>query len=575
MRTTNTLLATLKESPADAELASHKLMLRAGLIRQVASGIYMWLPTGQRVLNKVTQIVQEEMNASGAQQLTMPHLCPAGLWEESGRWQQYGPELLRITDRHDREFCFGPTHEETFSFLARSEIKSYRQLPQTLYQVQTKFRDEIRPRFGVMRAREFVMKDAYSFHTTSECLKKEYQNMRQAYCRIFDRLGLDYRVVQADSGAIGGELSEEFQVIAGSGEDKIFYSDGSDYAANVEKASALEPAKAVEPTQELVAFDTPDAKTIDDLVNKHGINACETVKTLIMKNHEEQFFAVILRGDHKLNEIKLSKNTDIGQWQFANAEEVANAMGANKGSLGPVNCPISIIVDRDAAALSDFSCGANINGQHFKGANWERDVKEFTVADIRNVVEGDTSPDGNGTLKQTRGIEVGHIFQIDDKYTKPMDITVLNDNGKAVNPLMGCYGLGVTRVIAAAIEQHHDDRGILWPTAMAPFTIALIPMKYEQSDAVKVKTDELYDAFKNAGIDVLLDDRNERPGVKFADTDLIGIPHRIVISDRGLENNQLEYKARSESDAVMIAQEEAIDLLLRKLDDERNNTQIH
>lgn len=560
MRLSHYLLATEKEAPKDAELISHQLMLRAGLIRKLASGVYVWLPLGLRVLQKVTAIVREEMNKTGALEVLMPNIIPAELWMESGRWQKYGPELLRITDRHEREFCFGPTHEEVVTDIARRELKSYKQLPLNLYQIQIKFRDEIRPRFGVMRGREFCMKDAYSFHMDQASLQKTYDAMYQAYSRIFERLGLKFRAVEADTGAIGGSGSHEFQVLADAGEDLIFYSTESDYAANIEKATCLPPkGQPAAPIQDLREFATPEAKTIRDLEVQFNIPAQQSVKTLIVKNAKNEFFALVIRGDHELNEIKAQKLPCMqDSFAMATDTEIFKLFGAHPGSLGPVNCPIPVIADRDAAVLSDFTAGANRDGSHYRGINWGRDVSQYEVHDLRNVVEGDLSPDGKGVLKSTRGIEVGHIFQLKEKYSAVMKMTVLNEKGESITPLMGCYGIGVTRVIGAAIEQHYDERGILWPDEMAPFKVAIVPIRYGDDPQVRAVADELYHTLLQKGIEVVLDDRDERPGVKFADLDLIGIPHRIVVSEKHLSAQQVEYKNRKASEPELLALEEVM-----------------
>ncbi|GAB3382382.1 proline--tRNA ligase [Azotobacter armeniacus] len=556
MRTSQYLLSTLKETPSDAVVISHQLMLRAGMIRKLASGLYTWLPLGLRALRKAEAVVREEMNKAGALEVLMPAIQPAELWQESGRWEQYGPELLRIRDRHGREFCVGPTHEEVITDLARNELNSYKQLPINFYQIQTKFRDEIRPRFGLMRGREFLMKDAYSFHLTQESLQETYDRMHQAYCNIFSRLGLDFRPVQADTGSIGGTGSHEFHVLAESGEDDIAFSDISDYAANTEKAEAV-PREQVRgaPTEELRLVDTPDAKTIDELVRQFNLPIEKTVKTLVVHGIEEgQLIALIVRGDHELNEIKAANLAQVASpLAFASEAEIRAAIGAGPGSLGPLNLPIPCIVDRSVALLSDFGAGANLDGKHYFGLNWERDLPLPEIADLRNVIEGDPSPDGRGTLVIKRGIEVGHIFQLGTKYSEAMNCKVLGENGKPVTLLMGCYGIGVSRVVAAAIEQNYDKRGILWPEALAPFQIALVPMKYE-SAVVKEATDRLYAELVAAGYEVLLDDRDKKtsPGVKFADMELIGIPHRIVVSERGLAEGTLEYKSRRETEVQAI-----------------------
>ncbi len=566
MRLSHYLLATVKNPPKDAELISHQLMIRAGLIRKVASGIYVWLPLGLRVLQKVTEVVRQEMNAIGAMETLMPSVIPSELWMETGRWQKYGPELLRITDRHEREFCYGPTHEEVITDLMRKEIKSYRQLPMTLYQIQTKFRDEIRPRFGVMRSREFIMKDAYSFHMDHASLQATYDDMYAAYLKIFKRLGLNARAVQADTGAIGGSYSHEFQVLADAGEDLVFYSTESDYAANIEKATAAAPSTVrPEAKESLSLFATPHAKTIADLAKQHQVPATQSVKTLIVKNKAGQFVALILRGDHELNEVKAQKLAVMqDSFEMATDAEILAVMNAPAGSLGPVACSIPIFVDRDAAVLADFVAGANIAGQHYRGINWDRDVKNYEVADLRNVVEGDVSPDGKGVLKCARGIEVGHIFQLGDQYSKSMQMTVQNQEGQDFVPLMGCYGIGVTRIVASAIEQHHDDKGILWPEEMAPFQLAIVPIGYQQSADVKAMADQLYQQALQLGIEVVLDDRDERPGVKFADLELIGIPHRLVVSERLLAEGLFEYKKRGD-EAVEKLTQDAMLVLLKTL----------
>ncbi|OWJ96318.1 proline--tRNA ligase [Pseudomonas sp. A46] len=556
MRTSQYLLSTLKETPADAVVISHQLLLRAGMIRKLASGLYTWLPMGLRVLRKVEAVVREEMDAAGALEVLMPAVQPAELWQESGRWQQYGPELLRLKDRHDRDFCVGPTHEEVITDLARNELNSYKQLPLNFYQIQTKFRDEIRPRFGLMRGREFVMKDAYSFHMSQESLQETYDRMHQAYCNVFSRLGLDFRPVLADTGSIGGTGSHEFHVLAESGEDDIAFSDSSDYAANVEKAEAL-PREAERPaaTQELTLVETPDTKTIADLVEKFGLPIEKTIKTLVVHGAEEgKLVALIVRGDHELNEIKAANLPQVASpLAFASEAELRQAIGAGAGSLGPLNLPLPCVVDRSVALMSDFAIGANIDDKHYFGVNWERDLPLPEVADLRNVVAGDPSPDGKGTLVIKRGIEVGHIFQLGTKYSEAMKLNVLSEQGKPVTLTMGCYGIGVSRVVAAAIEQNYDDRGILWPAALAPFQVALVPLKYE-TPAVKEATDKLYAELRAAGVDVLLDDRDKKtsPGVKFADMELIGIPHRIVVSERGLADGNLEYKSRRETDSEAV-----------------------
>ncbi|MWV17093.1 proline--tRNA ligase [Pseudomonas sp. L-22-4S-12] len=565
MRTSQYLLSTLKETPSDAVVISHQLMLRAGMIRKLASGLYTWLPMGLRVLRKAEAIVREEMNAAGALEVLMPAIQPAELWQESGRWEQYGPELLRIKDRHGREFCVGPTHEEVITDLARNELNSYKQLPINMYQIQTKFRDEIRPRFGLMRGREFLMKDAYSFHLTQESLQETYDRMHQAYCNVFSRLGLNFRPVQADTGSIGGTGSHEFHVLAESGEDDIAFSDVSDYAANIEKAEAIPREKTRgAASEELRLIDTPDAKTIDDLVTQFNLAIEKTVKTLVVHAAEEgKLIALIVRGDHELNEIKAANHELVASpLVFASEAEIRAAIGAGPGSLGPLNLPLPCIIDRSVALMSDFGAGANIEGKHYFGLNWERDLPLPAVADLRNVVEGDPSPDGQGSLVIKRGIEVGHIFQLGTKYSEALGCKVLGEGGKPITLTMGCYGIGVSRVVAAAIEQNWDERGILWTDALAPFQIALVPMKYE-SEAVREATDKLYAELTAAGYEVLLDDRDKKtsPGVKFADMELIGIPHRIVVSDRGLAEGNLEYKHRRDSEAQAVPAAEILSFI--------------
>ncbi len=559
MKLSHYFLPAVKETPADAELISHQLMLRAGMIRSLASGIYTWLPLGLRVVQKVEAIVRAEMNKVGANELLLPSIQPAELWEETNRWYQYGGELLKIHDRHERAFCFGPTHEEVITDIMRKDLRSYKQLPLTVYQIQARFRDEIRPRFGVMRSREFMMKDAYSFHVDQASLADTYEAMYAAYEAIFSRLGLQYRAVLADTGAIGGEVSHEFQVLAESGEDVIAYSDDSDYAANVERATSLvntsERGLAVD---ELMRFATPEVKAIADLTTQFSIPADKTVKTLIVHG-EESLVALILRGDHSLNELKAEKMQQIKvPLTFATDEEVRQALGVGLGSIGPVNLPFECLVDRDASVLTDFVCGANEDEVHFKGVNWDRDVPCGEVVDLRHVVAGDLSPDGKGQLQFARGIEVGHIFQLGDKYSAAMDLTVLAQNGKAITPLMGCYGIGITRIVAAAIEQSHDAKGIIWPEAMAPFTLAIIPLQMHKSYRVKELAEKIYAECMALGIEVLMDDRRERPGVKFATMDLIGIPHQIIISERGIDADTIEYKARAESGAHMWAVDEVM-----------------
>ncbi|WP_394424817.1 proline--tRNA ligase [Vreelandella stevensii] len=570
MRASQLLIATLKETPADAEVISHQLMLRAGMIRRLTSGLYTWLPLGLRTLRKVEAIVREEMNRAGAQEVLMPAVQPADLWQESGRWEQYGPELLRLTDRHDRDYCVGPTHEEVITDLVRREISSYKQLPVNFYQIQTKFRDEIRPRFGVMRSREFIMKDAYSFHLDEASMKETYQAMYDAYTRIFTRLGLDFRPVIADNGSIGGTGSHEFHVLADSGEDDIVFSNASDYAANIEKAEAL-PAplgSQVErsaPSEEMRLVDTPDAKTIAALVEQFNLPIEKTLKTLMVHAAEGGLIALLVRGDHALNEVKAENLPQVkAPLTMASEEEIRAAVGAGPGSLGPVGLDMPIIIDRSVALMSDFAAGANVDGKHYFGINWERDAPLPQVADLRSVVEGDPSPDGQGTLLIKRGIEVGHVFQLGQKYSQAMNASVLGDSGKTSHPFMGCYGIGVTRVVAAAIEQNHDDAGIIWPNAIAPFQVALVPMNAHKSQRVREESERLYQALTAAGLDVLLDDRDTRPGVKFADLELMGVPHRLVIGDRGLDNGELEYKGRRDSDATMVPADTIVEFLREK-----------
>jgi prolyl-tRNA synthetase len=555
MRTSRFHLGTIKEAPADAELVSHRLMLRAGYIRRLAAGIYTWLPLGVRVLRKVEAIVREEMGRAGAIELVMPAVQPAELWQESGRWQAYGPELLRFKDRHERDFVIQPTSEEAITDLARAELKSYRQLPVHFYQVQTKFRDERRPRFGVMRGREFIMKDGYSFHADYADLEREYRNMYDTYTRIFTRLGLKFRVVAADTGAIGGTGSHEFQVLAESGEDAIAYCPDSDYAANVELAEALAPrAPRAAPAQALRQVPTPGKTRCEDVAALLQLPLTRTVKAIALM-HDEEFNLLLLRGDHELNEAKAQKA--IGHFRFCTEAEILRALGGPAGYLGPVHAPgVRVVADRTVAAMHDFVCGANAEGFHLTGVNWGRDLPEPSlVADIRNVIAGDPSPDGKGSLRIQRGIEVGHIFQLRTKYSEAMKATVLDEKGTAQLMEMGCYGIGVTRVVAAAIEQSHDERGIVFPSPMAPFAVCLVPIAYRKSEKVRAVADRLYEELRAAGIDVLMDDRDERPGVLFADMDLVGIPHRLVLSERGLAAGEAEYKARTatQTQAVPLA----------------------
>ncbi len=573
MRASQILVSTLRETPADAEVISHQLMLRAGLVRKLASGLYSWLPMGLRVLRKVERIVREEMDRSGAQELLMPVVQPAELWQESGRWEQYGAELLRIQDRHQRDFCLGPTHEEVITDLIRNEIKSYRQLPANFYQIQTKFRDEVRPRFGIMRSREFIMKDAYSFHADSASLQATYALMHQTYSRIFTRLGLQFRAVLADTGSIGGSASHEFHVLASSGEDEIAFSSDSDYAANVELAEAV----AVPPAQQLPAaalsrIATPGQSSIAELCQFLGVAPSRTVKTLVVEGEatsDEQptpLVALVLRGDHRLSEIKAAKLPGVAApLTLASEARIRALLGCGPGSIGPIGLPITTLVDRSAALLDSFVCGANEDGHHLSGANWQRDCPGITLVDLRRVEEGDPSPDGQGRLLIKRGIEVGHIFQLGTKYSAAMNASVLDPNGRAIVMEMGCYGIGVSRVVAAAIEQNHDARGILWPQAIAPFAVALIPLNYQKSEAVRQLTDRLYAQLAELGVEVLLDDRNERPGVKLADCELIGLPHRIVIGDRGLAQGVVECQHRDAPSATELPPEQAVNWLMQRL----------
>jgi len=573
MRASRFLIATLKETPSDAEVISHQLMLRAGLIRKLASGLYNWLPLGLRTLRKVENIVREEMDNAGAQEVLMPVVQPAELWEESGRWQEYGPELLRIRDRHQREFCLGPTHEEVITDIVRTQVSSYKQLPLNFYQIQTKFRDEIRPRFGVMRSREFLMKDAYSFHVNESCLQSTYELMHQTYCKIFDRIGLDYRPVMADSGSIGGALSHEFHVLASSGEDAIAFSTESDYAANVEKAEALQPSgDRPAAAQSLEELATPDQHTISELCSFMDISASRTIKTLIVLGEAKEdetapLIALVVRGDHELNDIKAEKLEGVASpLCFAPEERVEAELGVKVGSIGPIGLSIDVIADHAAAHLADFVCGANKDGFHLTGANWERDMPAPRTADIRNVLAGDPSPDGKGSLEIKRGIEVGHIFQLGTKYSSAMNASVLDENGKAQTMMMGCYGIGVSRIVASAIEQNNDDNGIIWPDAIAPFQLALVPINMHKSEAVAQKCEALYKELQAAGIDVLfMDEAKARLGVMLANTELMGIPHRIVIGDKGLDQGTIEYRDRRESSNREIPADELVDFLTARI----------
>ncbi len=590
MKVSNLFLATLKDSPSDAEISSHKLMIRAAMIRKLASGLYTWLPLGLRVLRKVEKVIREEMDRIGAQELLMPAIQPAELWIETGRWDQYGPNLLRIEDRHQRDFCFGPTHEEVITDLVRREIRSYKQLPITFYQIQTKFRDEIRPRFGVMRAREFLMKDAYSFNLDKESLQQSYDAMYQAYTRIFTRLGLKFRAVLADTGSIGGTFSHEFQVLADAGEDLIAYSTESDYAANVELAKPLaDSTPRPKPNKELSFVTTPEIKTVEGQAKHLGVQTKDILKTMLVRGRTEEHpvVALLVRGDHQLNAIKAEKHPLVANpLSLITPEELKEIANCSPGFVGPLNlkipsakqkndknekrdnAAIPLIADPDAAHMSNFICGANKDDTHYAGFNWGRDCVEPEVFDLRSVVKGDKSPDGNGTLDLTRGIEVGHIFQLGTKYSEAMNATVLDESGKARTLLMGCYGIGVSRIVAAAIEQNFDDKGIVWPAPLAPFQVSLIPIGLKRSEIVQRSTEKLYDALQKAGIDVLLDDRDERPGVMFADSELIGIPHRIVIGEKNLANGMLEYKARISDESKLIPEPEILDFVQKKLNAE-------
>ena len=567
MRLSQYPISTLKEVPGDAEVVSHQLMLRAGLIRRLAAGLYVWLPMGLRTLKKVEQIVREEMNRAGALEMCMPTLQPAELWVESGRWSKYGPELLRFKDRHDREFCYGPTHEEVITDIARRELRSYKQLPVNFYQIQTKFRDEIRPRFGVMRSREFLMKDAYSFHTDEASLAEGYRLMYEAYSRIFTRMGLNFRAVQADGGSIGGQTTQEFHVLADSGEDAIVFSNGDDYAANLETALTL-PATTprAAASQALSKVATPNARTIAEVCALLGVTPAQCVKTLLVDGSDGGVVALVVRGDHELNAIKAQKLDGVASpLKMTGAERVRSAAGAEPGFIGPIGFKGRIYVDHAAAHLSDFVCGANEKDMHYRGVNWGRDLAEQQSVDIRNVQAGDPSPTGRGTLEIVRGIEVGHIFQLGQLYSTSMNASVLDEQGKALTMYMGCYGIGVTRIVAAAIEQNHDANGIVWPEALAPFQVVLVPINYQKSAKVQETADALYRDFNAAGIDVLLDDRDARPGVKFADSELLGIPHRIVIGDRSLSAGKLEYRHRRETESTEISAADPVGYIRHKL----------
>jgi len=567
MRLSQYPINTMKETPAEAEVVSHQLMLRAGLIRRLAAGLYSWLPLGMRVLQKVERIVREEMNRAGAFEMVMPAVQPGELWQESGRWTEYGPELLRFKDRHQRDFVLGPTHEEVITDIVRRELQSYRQLPVNFYQIQTKFRDEVRPRFGVMRAREFIMKDAYSFHLDEESLREGYRAMYDAYTRIFTRTGLSFRAVRADSGAIGGDVSQEFHVLADSGEDAIVFSDGDEYAANLEAAAALPPAEPrPAPREELRKVATPGVRTIEDLARFLKIAPARCVKTLIVDGADGGVVALALRGDHELNAVKAQKLPGVASpLRLANAERVLAATGTQPGYVGLVGLSCPIYADHAAFGLADFVCGANETDMHFTGVNWQRDVPAAVAADLRKVVEGDPSPSGQGRLKIARGIEVGHIFQLGCKYSEPMHAMVLDEAGRETPLRMGCYGIGVTRIVAAAIEQNHDERGIIWPDPIAPFQVVLVPLNLQKSDRVRATADRLYAELTDAGIEVLLDDRDARPGVKFADAELLGIPHRLVVAERGLEAGKLEYRHRRDTQSTEFPAAEALGFVRARL----------
>ncbi len=569
MRISKYLIATLRETPAEAEIISHCLMLKAGMIRRIASGIYTWLPMGLRVLRKVEAIVREEMNRVGAQELLMSGVQPAELWEESGRWEQYGPELLRIQDRHDRGFCLGPTHEEIITDLIRKEIRSYKQLPANFYQIQTKFRDEVRPRFGIMRAREFLMKDAYSFHLTDESLQETYEEMFATYTRIFERLGLRFLAVQADGGNIGGEVSHEFHVLAESGEDQIVFNEKGSYAANIDLAEAPMPeGKRDGPKTTLEIIDTPEQHSIEEISNFLNIGADKCIKTLIVKGQNDQLVALVLRGDHELNKVKAEKISEVAKpLEFASAEEIKKSLNCSLGSIGPVNINIPVIIDHSALHATDFVCGANEDGKHFTGVNWGRDLTGPQGIDIRNVVKGEPTPDGSGELDIARGIEVGHIFQLGKKYSAAMKATCLDENGDAQTLIMGCYGIGISRILAAAIEQNHDENGIIWPDAIAPFQVSLVPINMHKSQRLRDVVENLYQELQDAGLEVLLDDRKERPGVMFSDAELIGIPHRLTFGERGLDAGTIEYRSRKDSENTDIQLSEVTDFIKGQLAD--------
>ncbi|MEE9425037.1 MAG: proline--tRNA ligase [Methylococcales bacterium] len=567
MKTSQFPLNTVKETPADAEITSHQLMIRAGLIRKLAAGLYTWLPLGVRVLRKVEAIVREEMNQAGGLEVLMPVVQPAELWKESGRWELYGPELARLNDRHQREFCLGPTHEEIITDMARNEIRSYKQLPVNYYQIQTKFRDEIRPRFGVMRSREFIMKDAYSFHIDDACLQQTYDVMYQAYTRIFQRIGLEFRAVDADSGAIGGNVSHEFHVLADSGEDAIAFSTESDYAANIEMAEAVTlPQSKPDKLDTMELIDTPEKHSIEEVSSYLNVTPDQILKTLLVKGVDDSIVALLLRGDHSLNTVKTEKLAQVtSPLTFATDEEVVKTAGCAPGSVGPIELDIAIVVDRSAAELHNFVCGANQQGKHYSGVNWNRDCPQPEIADIRTVQDGDPSPDDKGTLTIARGIEVGHIFQLGTKYSEAMNAVIQNEAGQSQTMMMGCYGIGITRIVAAAIEQNHDKNGIIWPINLAPFRVALLPMNMHKSERLRKAVETLYRQMLDAGLDVLFDDRKVRAGFMFADMELIGIPHRVVLGDRGLDNQVVEYRRRTDSESREIPISEIIGFLQEQI----------
>ncbi|MBC6428276.1 MAG: proline--tRNA ligase [Cellvibrionales bacterium] len=566
MRASRYLLATLKEVPADAQIASHRLMLRAGLIRQLAAGLYSWLPLGVRVLRKVEAIVREEMNRAGAQELLMPVAQPANLWQESGRWEQFGPELLRFQDRHARDFCLGPTHEEVITDLVRNEVKSYRHLPACFYQIQTKFRDEVRPRFGVMRAREFLMKDAYSFHLSEGCLQQTYAAMHRAYCAIFDRIGFDYRAVLADSGSIGGSHSHEFHVLASAGEDAIALSDASDYAANVDMAVAPVPAAEPATGGDMAEVATPGLGSIAEVAQHLRIEPARMVKTLVVAAADGGLVGLVVRGDHSLNEVKAAKLAAVAApLRFASEAEIQAAIGCRPGSLGPLNLPVPLLVDHAAAALGEFVCGGNRDGVHLRGVNWQRDLGEFATADLRNIEAGEPSPCGRGRIRIQRGIEVGHIFQLGRKYSAALNLAVLDEKGRQQVPLMGCYGIGISRIVAAAIEQHHDEQGIIWPASIAPFDLALVPISMHKSTAVAAECERLYGLLGERYEVLFMDEPGARLGAMLADVELMGIPHRLVVGERGLRGGTIEYRGRRDAANRDIPREQILDFFAERL----------